>query len=219
MLPKTQRDELFHRHINLARDRAHRKSRTCREPIEDLIQLASIGLMKAIDRFDPKTGNAFSSFAIPYIDGEMQHFLRGQWQQVKIPRTALEGKSKVRRVGEQFAKLGRKLEPCQVASGLGVKPAQWDEWSRIGGSLTVSLDEMIFEPSAQVADGEESEQEMLMKNLEKLPPKQKLFVVERFFNNRTDEQIAKQLQLTPQFVKAQLKLAIAKLKIAMREDA
>ncbi|MHC5732641.1 MAG: sigma-70 family RNA polymerase sigma factor, partial [Nostoc sp.] len=74
---------------------AHRMSQVCREPYEDLFQIGYIGLIKACDRFDPSTGHAFSSFAMPYIQGEIQHFLRDQWQSIKIPRTDIETKAKV----------------------------------------------------------------------------------------------------------------------------
>ena len=80
------RNRLVHMNLGLVRREAHRFNNQTSETFEDLVQVGSIGLIRAIERFDAKRGYAFSSFAIPYIRGEIQHYLRDKTPQVKIPR-------------------------------------------------------------------------------------------------------------------------------------
>src|SRR5512141_377881 len=80
------RNQLVQINAGLVRKIAHRVSHQCSEPYEDLEQIGYIGLIRAIERFNPGQGCAFSSFAVPYIRGEMLHFLRDRGTTVKIPR-------------------------------------------------------------------------------------------------------------------------------------
>src|ERR1700674_5206995 len=69
------REALLQRFLPLARSLARRYARSS-EPFEDLLQVASLGLLKALDRFDPARGHPFPSFAVPTILGEMRRYLR-----------------------------------------------------------------------------------------------------------------------------------------------
>ena len=80
------RNKLVKLHSGLVRKMAHKFSHQCNEPYEDLEQIGYFGLIRAIERFDPTQGYAFSSFAVPYIRGEMLHFLRDRSTLLKIPR-------------------------------------------------------------------------------------------------------------------------------------
>ena len=79
------RNQLVQLNVGLVRKIAHRVSHQCAEPYEDLEQIGYLGLIRAIERFNPHQGCAFSSFAVPYIRGEMLHFLRDRAGTVKIP--------------------------------------------------------------------------------------------------------------------------------------
>jgi RNA polymerase sigma-B factor len=83
------RDELIERFLPLARQLARRYQRGD-EPIDDLIQVASLGLVKAIDRFDPAREVAFSSFAVPTILGEIKRHFRDRTWSVRVPRDLQE---------------------------------------------------------------------------------------------------------------------------------
>lgn len=82
-----ERNQLVERHLNLARKIAYQYCRRYPNLTEDLLQIAVIGLIKAVDKFDPKRGFAFSSFAAPWIRGEIQHYFQaGGGSCIKVPR-------------------------------------------------------------------------------------------------------------------------------------
>jgi RNA polymerase sigma-B factor len=95
------REELVKRFMPLARTLARRYN-GAREPFEDLLQVASYGLLKALDRFDPDRGTAFSSFAVPTILGELKRYFRDVGWSVHVPRGTQELAQKVRRTQEKL---------------------------------------------------------------------------------------------------------------------
>ena len=96
------REALVRRFMPLARRLARRYERSS-EPFEDLLQVASLGLLKALDRFDPKRGHPFSSFAVPTILGEMRRYFRDSGWSVHVPRGAQERALRVRDAQERLA--------------------------------------------------------------------------------------------------------------------
>jgi RNA polymerase sigma-B factor len=96
------RDELVRRFLPLARKLAVRYSNPY-EPFEDLLQVASIGLLGAVDRFDPDRGVAFPSFAIPTILGELKRYFRSTGWSVHVPRRAQELALRVDRASRELA--------------------------------------------------------------------------------------------------------------------
>src|SRR5271155_6170989 len=97
----TAREELVERFMPLARSLARRYGRSA-EPFEDLLQVASLGLLKALDRFDPERGHAFASFAVPTILGEMRRYFRDSGWAVHMPRGLQEQALRVRDAQERL---------------------------------------------------------------------------------------------------------------------
>src|SRR5436853_5730307 len=97
------RDALIERFLPLARQLARRYQRG-NEPLDDLVQVASIGLVKAVDRYDPERGTAFSSYAVPTILGELKRYFRDAGWAVHVPRGMQE---RVMSVNQAIAKLSR----------------------------------------------------------------------------------------------------------------
>ena len=102
------RNRLVEMNLGLVRKEAHRWKNQCQESFEDLQQIGCIGLIQAIERFDISRGIAFSSFAMPYIRGEIQHYLRDKSPTVRIPRkwSALVNRNK-KVVAQLRQELGR----------------------------------------------------------------------------------------------------------------
>jgi RNA polymerase sigma-B factor len=131
------RDALVERFLPLARQLARRY-----EQLDDLVQVASLGLLKAIDRFDPSRETAFSSFAVPTILGELKRHFRDKGWSVRVPRDLQELAVRVDRVTEQLAReLGRAPTLAEVAERTGHSEEQVLEAREAAGAYrAVSLD-------------------------------------------------------------------------------
>ena len=109
------REALVERFLPLARQLARRYQRA-KEPLDDLVQVASIGLVKAVDRFDPSRGIAFSSYAVPTILGELKRYFRDSGWALHVPRGTQERAMQVDRAIKELAgREGRSPSVAEVA--------------------------------------------------------------------------------------------------------
>src|SRR6202042_2115682 len=143
------RDELIERFLPLARKLAQRYSGS-REPYEDLVQVASLGLVKAVERFDPDRGFAFTSFAVPTIVGELKRYFRDTGWAIHVDRGAQE---RARRINEAqqaiSARTGRPPRVDELAQYLELSEEEVLDGLQVAEAYgTVSLD-------APLAGGEE----------------------------------------------------------------
>jgi RNA polymerase sigma-B factor len=114
------RDELVRRFLPLAH-RLARRYRRGREPLDDLAQVASIGLLNAIDRFDPERGTPFTAFAVPTIVGELKRYFRDYGWAVHVSRPDQDRALAVERtVAELSLGLGRSATPSELAAALRI---------------------------------------------------------------------------------------------------
>ena len=122
------RNQLVELNIGLVRKEAHHWINQCSECYEDLLQVGSIGLIRAIERFDLTKGHAFSSFAIPYIRGEIQHYLRDKSPSVRMPRRwqALERQAVVATRDLQIT-LKRQPIDSEIAAAIDISLSEWQE--------------------------------------------------------------------------------------------
>ncbi|MGL4378815.1 MAG: RNA polymerase sigma factor SigF [Microcoleaceae cyanobacterium] len=122
------RNQLVELNIGLVRKEVHHWIHQCTESYDDLLQVGCIGLIRAIERFDMSKGNAFSSFAIPYIRGEIQHYLRDKSPSLRVPRQWLELERQAVGVIQQLQmKLKRQPTDMEVATELQISLIQWQE--------------------------------------------------------------------------------------------
>ena len=147
------RNQLVLMNIGLVRREAHRWLHQSGESFDDLMQVGSLGLIRAIERFDLSKGFAFSSFAIPYIRGEIQHYLRDKGGAMKIPRRwqALQHQS-VRAIAKLQANLDRQPTDAEISDALEITVAEWQQvkLARRNRSM-ISLDAPMSEGDDGVA--------------------------------------------------------------------
>ncbi len=122
------RNQLVNLNIGLVRREAYHWLQRSTESFDDLMQVGSLGLIRAIERFDPTKGYAFSSFAIPYIRGEIQHYLRDKGCSMRIPRRwqALETQSH-RVIRDLHINLGRVPNDQDIATALNISLEEWQD--------------------------------------------------------------------------------------------
>jgi RNA polymerase sigma-B factor len=144
------RNRLVELNLPLVRQVAGRVSASTRLPLEDLVQLGCLGLIRAIEAFDPSRPTALSSFAVPYVRGAMQHHLRDHEQPLRCSRQLRElhrrGQAlEQQRQHRQLPALGEE----ELAAALGCSPQRWREALELHQALRLrSLD-------APTADGDE----------------------------------------------------------------
>lgn len=192
---------------------ANRWAGQCPEPVEDLAQIGKIGLIKAVERYDPDQGAAFSSFAIPYIHGEIQHHLRAHWGSIKIPQRAFEEAGKVKAVQRKMAVAGRDVTPEQAAKAVGISAKRWAWISEaVQRKQLATLDEV-----AEIADeADDNSREVLhdslFKAVAKLPAIERRCLTAKYFRALADDVIAKQEGRTVEQIQVVISAAINRLK-------
>lgn len=143
---------LAERFLPLARQLARRYQRGD-EPLDDLVQVASVGLLKAIDRFDPSRGIAFSSYAVPTILGEVKRHFRDRTWSVRVPRDLQELALRIDRVVDGLARdLRRPPSVAEIAAAVGASEEQVLDALEAGAAYRATS---LYAPrAADDADGE-----------------------------------------------------------------
>lgn len=221
------RNQLVERNLGLVRQVAHRISRQCSEPYEDLEQIGYLGLIRAIERFDPQQGCAFSSFAIPYIRGEMLHYLRDKGSVMRIPRRWQELYNKANKIRKQLTvTLKRPPTDWEIADALKVPLKEWNECQlALQNRLLVSLDATISQnvdcsisfgdtlPDQEYQAKQKLEEDrlQLQRALGQLEEKTKAAIECVFLNELPRKEAAKQIGISPMTVTRHLKKGIQQL--------
>jgi RNA polymerase sigma-B factor len=218
------RDELVEMHLPLVEYLA-RRFRNRGEPLDDLIQVATIGLIKSVDRFDLERGVEFSTYATPTIVGEIKRHFRDKGWAIRVPRRLQELKlSLTKATSELSQKNGRAPTVAELAAHLEMSEEDVLEGLESANAYSaVSLDapDTGDDDSPAVADslgttddaleGVEY-RESLKPLLEKLPPREKRILLLRFFGNMTQSQIAAELGISQMHVSRLLARTLAQLR-------
>ncbi|QFZ22298.1 SigB/SigF/SigG family RNA polymerase sigma factor [Saccharothrix syringae] len=211
------RDRLVTEHLPMARHIADRFAERG-ESVEDLRQVAAVGLINAVDRFDPSRGIDFLAFAVPTITGEVRRYLRDQGWAVRVPRrlkelcTAIDGA----RV-ELARRSGRTPKPSEVARYLGVPLDEvYEGLHAASAHHLLSLDEELANSGGPAADDPALEvvelQHALDPMLRGLPKRERRIVVLRFYQNMTQSQIADTVGISQMHVSRLLSRSLARLR-------
>jgi RNA polymerase sigma-B factor len=202
------------------------------EPREDLVQVACVGLVKAVDRFDPSRGNAFSSYAIPTILGELRRHFRDRGWSIRPPRDVQELVLKVEKAqGDLPARLGRTPTAGDIASSLKISEEDVLEAMHASqGHYCQSLDAPApgddEAPSWSERVGEEDERYELADSviairpeLRAIPQRDREILCLRFKEDLTQSEIAARVGLSQMHVSRILRQTIERLRRAVEEDA
>lgn len=225
------RNQLVHLNFGLVRKEAHHWVNQCTESYEDLLQVGCIGLIRAIERFDTTKGTAFSSFAIPYIRGEIQHYLRDRGCSVRIPRRWQTLRQQSVEITQDLrVKFNRQPTDSEIAVALEISLEEWQEiklahQNREPLSLdtpvgdveegTTSLGELVPDPryrSFQLAQEDRIRLQQALANLEKRTREVLEFV---FLHDLTQKEVAERLDISVVTVSRRVKKGLDALKKLM----
>ncbi|WP_234325889.1 MULTISPECIES: SigB/SigF/SigG family RNA polymerase sigma factor [unclassified Streptomyces] len=217
------RNQLVRMHIPLVEHLA-RRFRNRGEPLDDLTQVATIGLIKSVDRFDHERGVEFSTYATPTIVGEIKRHFRDKGWAVRVPRRLQELRlSLTTATSELSQRHGRSPTVHELAEHLGISEEDVLEGLESANAYsTLSLDVPDNDDeSPAVADtlGATDEalegveyRESLKPLLAQLPPREQKILVLRFFRNMTQSQIAAEVGISQMHVSRLLARTLAQLR-------
>ncbi|QNP65241.1 RNA polymerase sigma factor SigF [Streptomyces genisteinicus] len=217
------RNRLVRMHLPLVEHLA-RRFRNRGEPLDDLTQVATIGLIKSVDRFDPERGVEFSTYATPTVVGEIKRHFRDKGWAVRVPRRLQELRLALTTATAELSQQhGRSPTVHELAERLGISEEEVLEGLESANAYsTLSLDVPdTDDESPAVADtlGAEDEalegveyRESLKPLLEGLPPREKRILLLRFFGNMTQSQIAQEVGISQMHVSRLLARTLAQLR-------
>jgi RNA polymerase sigma-B factor len=220
------RRELTERYLPLARSLARRYERPG-ESLDDLLQVASLGLVKAIDRFDPERGLSFSSYAVPTMLGELRRYFRDTGWALHVPREMQERVLKVNAAVERLSgELGRSPSPQQLADELNLPVEEILEAIEANTAYdTSSLDTPLRsgdEQSQTVAEtlGETDARFELIEDrasigpaLKALPERERLILHLRFVDDLTQTEIAQRIGVSQMHVSRLIRRALEQIRV------
>ncbi|WP_443033450.1 RNA polymerase sigma factor SigF [Streptomyces sp. ACA25] len=217
------RNSLVRMHLPLVEHLA-RRFRNRGEPLDDLTQVATIGLIKSVDRFDPDRGVEFSTYATPTVVGEIKRHFRDKGWAVRVPRRLQELRLSLSTATAELSQQhGRAPTVHELAERLSISDEDVLEGLESANAYsTLSLDVPdTDEESPAVADtlGAEDDalagveyRESLKPLLEELPPREKKILLLRFFGNMTQSQIAQEVGISQMHVSRLLARTLAQLR-------
>jgi RNA polymerase sigma-B factor len=225
------RNQLVRIHTGLVRKIAHRFKHQCRAEFEDLEQVGYIGLIRAIERFNPKYGCAFSSFAVPYIRGEILHFLRDRGNMLKVPRRWQELQRKGQELRETIVKeTGHHPSNAEIARALGVSLQEWLDAClamqnrsplSLDSTITHSLDaslklgDALADPVQQMQQSWQEDCQQLQSTLDTaldtLEPQQRMAIEFVYRKGCTRQAASEQMGVSPMTVSRRIKAGLQQL--------
>jgi RNA polymerase sigma-B factor len=208
-----------------------RQYRGSPEPVEDLMQVGYVGLLKAINNFDPDLGDSLSAYAAPCVSGEIKRHFRDKRWQVHVRRSAQEMMLEVRKATEELTqRLGRNPEDEEITTKLGVGKEELLEARQADMVFTAySLDAPVSdrEDPAHLADllGADDpnmehaiDMESVNTHWDELPEREQRIIVLRFYGNLTQSEIGERLGISQMHVSRLLARALEHLRGKLVEE-
>ena len=208
---------------HIARRFAHRG-----EPLDDLVQVATVGLINAVDRFQPDRGSDFFSFAVPTISGEVRRHFRDQAWSMRVPRRLKDLHVSINAVVSELSQqLGRAPRPTEIAAQLDIPVSDVLEGLQASQAYrSSSLDEMLTSEQGSSTLGDllgsaDAELERvdfrtaLEPVLAELAPRERTILMLRFFANMTQTQIADEVGISQMHVSRLLTQTLSRLRMRL----
>ncbi len=222
------RNQIVQLNFGLVRKEAHHYAQQSQENYEDLLQVGCIGLINAIEKFDALRGNAFSSFALPYIKGEIQHYLRDRSSAVRIPRRWQElQQQSVKVINELRSHFQRQPTDLEIAKALAISIQEWQEIKlvqqnrqpisldvpmRDGEDGATSLGELMPDPHYRSFQLAQEDQIRLQQALIHLEDQTRRILEFVFLYDFTQKEVAEQLDISVVTVSRRLKKGLDTMK-------
>ena len=222
---------LIERHEGLVRHVA-RDYMSRGESYEDIVSVGHVGLIHAVDRFDPERGTKFATFAVPTIKGEIRRYFRDRTWGLRVPRRIQELSLKARQALEELTQRhGRSPTYAELADQLGVGEEDVIEAMEVGRQYDLlSIDsggedeEGGGQTAADRAGDLDADIEGLGQSaeirwaLEQLPPRQRLIVVMRFYMDMSQQDVGDRLGISQMHVSRLQQKALARLKQVLQKE-
>ena len=218
------RNELIEAHKSLASHLARRFANRG-EPFDDLLQVAYLGMLKAVERFDPDRGLEFSTFATATVEGELKRHFRDKTWSVRVPRRPQELHLRLGNViNELSQKLHRPPRVPEVAAELGVREEDVLEAMEVGGAYrSTSLDSRPADSGeALTVESRLGTQDqgfdlaehrvVIERLLEELPERERTIIELRFFSDMTQTEIAEEVGISQMHVSRLLARTLIRLR-------
>ncbi len=212
------RDDLVEHYLPLVIAIARRYEH-CGEPLEDLVQVGAIGLIHAIDRFDPSRGAQLSSFAIPTIEGEIRRELRDRGGTIRLPRSTQQARARVLHSRDELAaQLGRMPDEAELTAATGLTPDAIADALQAGSAvaperLAENGAASAAEPGAVDERLHASEDRVLLAGgFAALDERERRVLHLRYFEGLSQTQIATQVGLSQAHISRIIRDALAKLR-------
>jgi RNA polymerase sigma-B factor len=199
------------------------------EPTDDLEQAGTVGLLNAVDRFEPDRGVDFLSYAVPTITGEIRRHFRDRTWSMRVPRRLKDLQGTINGVvGSLSQELGRAPRPSEIAERAGLPVEEVLEGLDAQQAYrSSSLDELVAGADTALANTLGSVDDELDKVeyreaigplLDELPARERTIVLLRFFGNLTQTQIADRVGISQMHVSRLLAQTLERLRRRMTED-
>lgn len=206
---------------------SHGLARRSTDPVEDLVQVGSVGLLKAIEQYDSTQGSSFKTYSTYLITGEIRHYLRDKSAMIRAPRELQELSFRINQLVQNLtSKLGKTPSELEISRELQIPVSKLDEISQVDRRKQLvsldavcstnndndqSLNDKLVDSKYQDFLKLQEDRIMLNEAVESLEEQLKLVIKKRFFEDKSQNEIAQELGISQMQVSRKIKKALNEL--------